>query len=284
MIIVRAFGGLGNQLFQYAAARSLAAKNNTNYKIDTQAFATYALREFELLRVLPQLELASEDDVAAAKPQNKFVRFANGFAPHALKRYYREPHFHFDPKFFHLGKAVYLEGYFQSERYFSTIAAELKDDLDLSNLVSEEVLSFAKSIREKQSVAIHIRLGDYQNKAANEYHGTLSSDYYTAAVNYIKNKLGDPEFLLFSDIPQQATMLLTGINYTTVSGSVSLNHFEDLYLMSQCRHNIIANSSFSWWSAWLNNHQDKIVVAPKNWFQAGPKDTEDLLPESWIKI
>ena len=115
-------------------------------------------------------------------------------------------------------------------------------------------------------------------------HGIIPVEYYLKAVDLIKAKTSEIKLLIFSDDIEWAKKHFKFPNTEFVSGDISETHFEDLYLMSVCKHNIIANSSFSWWGAWLNENPDKIVIAPKNWFNKGPKDTYDLYPEGWITI
>jgi hypothetical protein len=140
-------------------------------------------------------------------------------------------------------------------------------------------------LRTPGTVSIHIRRGDFSKKAeTNLYHGILSSDYYKQAIEIISSKINSPKFYIFSDDINWAKENLIVPEAVYASGQISKTHFEDLYLMSQCHHNIIANSSFSWWGAWLNDNPEKIVIAPKNWFNKGPKDTQDIIPGDWIKI
>src|SRR5262249_30437902 len=135
------------------------------------------------------------------------------------------------------------------------------------------------------SVSVHIRRGDYYNsKETLRVHGILPEEYYRKAVNFItQNSSPSPRFFIFSDDAESAGLI--GIpSATIVSGKITTTHFEDFYLMQQCRHSIIANSSFSWWAAWLNDNREKVVIGPQNWFNEGPKDTQDLLPERWIRL
>ena len=284
MVISKVIGGLGNQLFQYAAARSLAHKNSTSYKFDTSSFEDYALRNFELQAIFPKVEIASTSEIVKLKPQSEYARLFNKLVPYACKKYYKEPYFHFDQNFFLLKGNVYLDGYFQSDKYFSLISSALQEDIRLSHSIANETFSFGEKIGREQSIAIHIRLGDYQNKTANDYHGILPLDYYENAVAIMKSELANPAFYVFSDVPDQAKDIAKSLDATLVSGVISANHFEDLHLISTCKHNIIANSSFSWWGAWLNRNPDKLVIGPKNWFSKGPKDTFDILPSKWITI
>lgn len=284
MIISRIYGGLGNQLFQYAAAKALAHHRGTELKLDVTLFENYHLRTFDLAQLRIPLSIASPSEIAALKANTTMQRIKARLTISSAKRFYKEPHFHFDPVFFTLSGNVYLQGYFQSKKYFASIQDIVRQEFSLEHLVSESVKRMAESLRQQTSVAIHIRRGDYKNPEAAKMHGILPVSYYQKAIEVTREKSPSVRFYLFSDDPVAAKDALNLPEAETVSGKISKTHFEDLYLMSHCQHNIIANSSFSWWAAWLNNNPNKTVIAPKAWFNDGPKDTEDLLPESWMKI
>lgn len=163
-----------------------------------------------------------------------------------------------------------LEGYWQSEKYFKDIRPILLKDFTLRSK-SDNFLKFEKLVSDNNSVSVHFRRGDYiKRKVTRNYHGVLGFDYYLQAIEIIKQKIKNPHFFLFSDD-------------STISSFSGLNSAEELILMSLCRHNIIANSSFSWWGAWLNNNPKKIVIAPKKWFNAIKTDLQRI-PRSWIKL
>lgn len=284
MIIIRIHGGFGNQLFQYAAAKALAEQHGTELKLHLTSFAGDTLRNFDLAKLNVPLVYASEAEIARLKAPNTFQRVKQRLLPTSRKTFYKEPFFHFDPSFFRLGKAVYLQGYFQSEKYFTSIQSTIRSSFDTTHLVDSSILSMAEELKQENSVSIHIRRGDYQNTELLKFHGVLPASYYQAAIGRIKEKLPSARFYVFSDKPAAAKEVLGSLDATIVSGSVTKNHFEDLYLMQQCRHNLLANSSFSWWAAWLNTNPEKIVIAPKKWFNNGPKDTQDLFPQTWQTI
>ncbi|HSU50429.1 MAG TPA: alpha-1,2-fucosyltransferase, partial [Segetibacter sp.] len=126
---------------------------------------------------------------------------------------------------------------------------------------------------------------DYSKKVVQDYHGTLNEEYYQKAINKLTSLSPNPTFYIFSDdVEWVKDKLLLKRPAEFITGEVTKNHYEDFYLMSQCKHNIIANSSFSWWAAWLNPNPDKIVIAPKKWFNNAPYNTNDLIPQSWIKL
>ena len=136
------------------------------------------------------------------------------------------------------------------------------------------------------SVSVHVRRGDYVNDPkTNAYHGTCSLDYYKKAVEIIRNKVKDPVFFIFSD---DAEWVKKNFNIdeqqVLVSEPEKLSLTEELKLMASCRHSVVANSSFSWWGAWLNNNNEKMVIAPQKWFADPLIDTSDLIPSAWIRI
>ena len=139
-------------------------------------------------------------------------------------------------------------------------------------------------MKEHQSVSLHIRRGDYLAKISLQVLGLMPMEYYTKGIDYISSKKANTVYYIFSDDINWVKENLKIDNARFVSGNIAKTHIEDLYLMSQCKHHIIANSSFSWWGAWLNDDQDKIVIAPKQWFNKGPQDTQDLIPGTWIKM
>jgi hypothetical protein len=191
-----------------------------------------------------------------------------------------------DPAINELKPPVYLAGFWQTERYFRDIAEVLRGDFTpLEPLDSQNALIKTK-IAAVNAVSVHVRRGDYVGKERiNKSHGTCSLDYYRRAAEFIFDRVDEPHFFVFSDDPEWVTKHLrldAAITYVTVNPST--HGFRDLHLMCGCRHHIIANSSFSWWGAWLNPSPDKIVVAPKRWFNEAQHDTRDLLPKGWVSI
>ena len=177
---------------------------------------------------------------------------------------------------------VYLDGYWQSWKYFNNYSDIIKKDFTIKlkylNTIDRNLLT---QIENSNSVALHVRRGDYvNNKDVNKFLGICDKSYYESAIEFIKNKVVDPRFYIFSDDPDWCLKEF-GNEFFIISG----NHdWQDLWLMSKCKNQIIANSSFSWWAAWLNNNMEKIVVAPKKWFSGMNIKIDDRLPESWIKL
>jgi len=285
MVISKIIGGLGNQLFQYAAGRTLAHLNNTILKLDVSFFEEYEFRNFDLLNFTTNVDFATKQEIENLMPAHNFEKAFQYLSPLKKRTYHRERYFHFDERFLNLGANVFLKGYFQSEKYFLPAKEIIRKELTFKENAIDRVKEFSLELNERNSVSIHIRRGDYEkDPAIAERHGTLSAGYYRSALEIIKTKIQLPRFYLFSDDMDWATKNLQLPDLVCVSNEISKNHIEDFYLMSQCHHNIIANSSFSWWGAWLNNNAGKIVIAPDKWFKKGPKDTQDIIPAEWYKI
>jgi hypothetical protein len=294
MIVVKVFGGLGNQLFQYAFGRRLAIERNTNLYLDTSFFnnnlhSDFTPRNFELNLFNVKYKIA-DDAILKKFSHSKWNKLFNELLVKSpfikSANYLREPHFHFFERSLVIGDNVYVNGYWQSEDYFSSVRNELLDDLKPLEQLSTESQLVADDINKNESVAIHIRRGDYisDKNNASIYH-ICSLAYYQKSIQVLNKKLKSPKYFIFSDDPDWVEQNLK-INqpYYFINHNKGKNSYQDLVLMSKCKHNIIANSSFSWWGAWLNQHENKIVIAPEKWFKDTKKDTKDLICKSWIKI
>ncbi len=282
MILAKVVGGLGNQLFIYAAAKTLAKKNETTLKLDISDYKNEGLRNFQLDYFNTNYEIASLKEIKEfteisfrKKIQNKLFN----------KNVYKERKFEFNKRFIKSKSPIYIKGYFQSEKYFEENKTGIKKELSfkIETLeINEEIL---KEIENSNSVSIHIRRGDYLNKNIVETHGVLGLDYYNTSIAIINSKITEAKFFIFTDSTKWVENNINVSNCTIVSNLYSQSPIQDLFLMSKCKHNIIANSSFSWWGAWLNENVNKIVVAPKKWFgPKGPKSFDSLYPDNWIKI
>jgi hypothetical protein len=184
-----------------------------------------------------------------------------------------------------LGDNTYLDGYWQSEKYFRSIEKIIRSECRVKGAPSEINKNFADKIQSVNAVSIHVRRGDYvTDEKTNAYHGVCDKDYYRQAIDHLTASLDDPYFFVFSD-----DMAWTKANLSTGSQPAEyIDHntgagHEDLRLMYLCKHHIIANSSFSWWGAWLNDHAGKKIIAPKKWFQP-PITNNDIIPEGWITL
>jgi Glycosyl transferase family 11 len=294
MIIVQLTGGLGNQLFQYAAAKALASYHKTELYLEVSSFYKDELpdlevpRNFELYNFSGVTEPIIYQKNFDKSMMAKFGKesFFEKLLPSYRRSIYKEPFYHFDKNFLRTKTNVLLKGGWQSEQYFKHIEAALCKVLTLKESIITPVKETAMMLAGKETVAVHIRRGDYLRKQIIlEWHGVLEKAYYDSAFNTMAKQLGQFEVFYFSDDPEWVAKELQPIMPgTIVSSDFSNNHFEDFYLMSQCRHNILANSSFSWWAAWLNPNPNKAVVAPVKWFDKAPCDTKDLIPSNWIRV
>ncbi len=290
MIIVQLKGGLGNQMFQYAAGLSLAANHGTKLKVDVsllnEADAEIGtVRYFDLQQLQLSPEIATKEEISNIEPGSLFTILMEKIKPAFKRRIYKEADYTFDTNFFSAKDNIYLKGYRQSEKYFSPIKDQIRRGFQFNNEVIKAVAAKASELKSLNSVSIHIRRGDYSNPIVRNYHGILGAAYYQQAIRYMESNVSECQFYIFSDDPEWVkTNLKFDAPVQIVSGVETKNHFEDFYLISQCKHQVIANSTFSWWAAWLNPNPDKIVIAPEKWFNNAPYDTRDLIPESWIKM
>jgi len=291
MIIVKIIGGLGNQMFQYAAGRQLAAINNTALKLDISDFRNYNLRYYglsvfnikELFATQEETQLYKEPESGAFKKKiKKLLR-----RPSKLGiTHIREKQYNFSPEILTLPAPLYLDGYWQSEKYFLGIADIIRKEFTVKLPQTDKNMELGQQITSCESVSLHVRRGDYvTDEKTKTIHGTCDLAYYEHCIEGLTKKIHHPHFFIFSDDPDWTEKNLKMTHPATfVSHNDAEKSYEDLRLMSQCRHHIIANSSFSWWGAWLNPHQDKIVYAPKRWFNSPSLNTKDLLPEAWTRI
>lgn len=286
MVIVKIFGGLGNQMFQYAIGRSLAIQNGTVLKLDLSAykyFNAYIPRKFGLNVFQINVEEASEDECNKFK-KGKVMTFLERIKPFYRRSTLREPYYNFSADVFKAKGEVCLDGYWQSEKYFSKFIEVIRNDFTLKPGFSQFDENLVKKIDGTNSVSVHVRRGDYvENETVNKIHGLCDPGYYLRALEVIKEKTGPITVFVFSD---DIEWVKNNIKFDVQTEYVSRNGLEDyeeMILMSKCKHNVVANSSFSWWGAWLNRNANKIVIAPKVWFRDG-KNTDDLIPENWIRL
>ena len=295
-VVVRLVGGLGNQMFQYAAALGLAVRQDRALKMEVSAFAACEKRSYQLdcLKVpqdlytgAPLFQPASSS--IAARVIRKIKR--DVFKVNALRKgVYCEPHFHFDPAFFKLsGADILLNGYFQSPRYFESVEELLRERFQPVAPLSATAADWAAKIAASPySVSLHVRRGDYLQAPYSTLHDALDRGYYDRAVNLVQRLAGERvEFFLFSDEPDFIAEAFADLPRSHVVRSDPSASWEELFLMARCRHNIIANSSYSWWGAWLNPDEGKRVIAPARWFTPGKLaacNVLDLYPDDWILL
>lgn len=284
MVIVRLTGRMGNQMFQYALARSLQSKGKEVY-IDS-SMLKYDGNHYEL-GIFPGCTAISE---ASEKDKDVLGDCHKDIVSKVKRKVlgYRKTHvvekgYQYHSELFALDQ-VYLEGYWQSERYFKEIEQAIRADFTFPKLEEEYNLELADQMEKVQSVSIHIRRGDYLEKKYAPMHGNIcNKQYYENAIAYMKEHVGHPMFYVFTDDVQWAKeQYMHQADFVVVDVNSGDKSFRDMQLMSMCKHHIIANSSFSWWGAWLNTNSEKIVVAPFKWFNLA--DTPDIWCEGWKRI
>jgi len=292
MIVSQILGGLGNQMFQYAVGRALSLERGQQLLLDISGFHKYKLHQgFELQRVFYcTAEIASKTE-----KQNilgwRGVFGIKSILSRPLMRPFRhnafvvEPHFHYWSGLNQVSLECYLVGYWQSEKYFHKHLETIRSDFVFKNPLKNKNLDFAQQINKSNAVSMHIRRGDYvRSRKTNASHGVCSLTYYDAAVQYISSIVKNPIFFIFSDdIDWARDNLKLNLPHHYVDHNKSVESYNDMHLMSLCKHHIIANSSFSWWGAWLNARSEKIVIVPRVWFQDG-KNTQDLIPHNWVQL
>ena len=298
MICVNINGGLGNQMFQYACAKALAINNRTSLVLDLSSLnkstnnGRTTKRSFELSGVfkIKYIEVSSTD-LNKLKPIHLrmlnvlFLKF--GIKGVQFSKYFIENKFSYNHNIKKVGKNCYLSGYWQSPKYFNSIETLIRKEFTFQKPLDSKNLEILNLIKNTISVSIHIRRTDFQIINSNDIHGTCSIDYYQRSILHIEKNVINPVFFIFSDdINWAKENLKVPMNSYLVSGSTGEKSYIDMQLMSNCNHNIIANSSFSWWGAWLNSNPNKIVIAPKKWFSDEKMNaqTDDLIPAEWIRM
>jgi hypothetical protein len=293
MIIVKLIGGLGNQMFQYAAARHLSLLHKTDLFFDIASFENnnnaYTKRNFELDVFNLNFKFCSNEMLNDFNihSSTKISRVLQRNFPYLFKKLYAaESGINYQKQFLKFPKNTYLDGFWQSELYFNSIKSVIIKDFEFTKNLDDKNFHWLNLIQSTNSVSIHVRRGDYiTNVNAQSYNGSLGLEYYENAFKFIKSKFSDVLFFVFSDdIEWCEKNINTNTKTFFIDSNKHSNFHLDMYLMSQCKHNIIANSSFSWWAAWLNQNNNKCVVAPKKWFAISSLDTSDLIPKSWITL
>ncbi|NBX76025.1 MAG: alpha-1,2-fucosyltransferase [Proteobacteria bacterium] len=301
MIITKLQGGLGNQMFQYAAGMALAHHHRTVLKLDvfwykndpnTQPHDRYGLNCFNVTeQFATKKEVASFFPDQLSRTDRSVIRLLRSLGlGHLLRDFdfsgsaYLQKDWDFDPAFWKLPDNCYLEGYFQNEPFFEPIQETLRSHFTFRFPASEKVLSWAELIgNSKNPVFVHFRRGDYLGK--NSVYGALGLDYYRRALELLKSRLGTLTVFVFSDdIDSVERDLRLDVPHHFVRATEHYNFYDKIRLMSLCNHAIISNSTFAWWGAWLVPNKDKIVVAPKPWH--GDVQFKDLNPalSSWIGL
>lgn len=282
MIVIKLQGGLGNQLFQYAFGRTIEKKYNKEVKYDISAYqseGTFTPRSYLLNKFKTEVKIASDGEIQKTKGTLSYLirKILNKF-------FFKKYHIGYEPDFLESIKdSVYLEGYWQSFRYVEPCIEDLRKEITLKDDTSSSLKKIIEEVLKSESVAIHIRRGDYLNGGGLE---PLDILYYKKANDFILGKLKNVKYYIFTDDATWAKENLGFLkkeNATYVS-DLGFKDYEELILMSQCKNLIIANSSFSWWGAALNQNKNAIIICPKNWKNTLLKNDENLCSKDWVRI
>lgn len=290
MVIVRLKGGIGNQLFQFAFGRAIAERRKEELFFDLTYLTVNPLnfvpRDFKL-KLLTNYRIADHsvlEDFGTLYEIGNAAFISDEFPKRSISRILN------DLKI----KAVLLDGYYQDEFYQMECGDLIKNELkDFLNFYFNADIAKLLIYKGQETVGIHLRRGDYLTPAALEVHGICEANYYQNAMEIIKTQLDDPHFYIFSDDSMQAEEMFSSLigEKTNVSGIINQlpspdNDLIELALMSQCKHFILANSSYSWWGSYLSDYPDKMVIAPKNWYrnEQMSKLSDNISLESWIRI
>ena len=285
MVIIRIWEGLGNQMFQYAFARALKEKGlDVRLDLDRSYDEAFGKKRKHNARfnsvqnfriTLPRIDVCKYGRYFYLRRGNCVERFFFNFSSYGLGKYkfYEEVSAEYSDVWSQISGECYIKGWFQSEKYFKDIREIL-----LKEFVPREKIKISKQLRyaidDRESVALHVRRGDFVKIGQ-----TIGLEYYTEAVALMKKKYNNPIFLVFSDDIEWTKRNL-GIDGRCVYVDGDFKDYEELFVMSRCRSNIIANSTFSWWAAWLNSNGDKYVIAPNKW----AKGQENIIPNEWCRI
>lgn len=292
MIIVRLNGGLGNQLFQYAFAKSLSIQKKVpfllddRYLIDRTPRRAFTFREYDLSIFNIQVNFFKQGKTLLpywVYADKLIIKLMEQLSFSISSNLYVEPYFHFNPNYIHLSNDCYCIGYFQSYKYLEPIKEILKEELSFKDPISSNCINILSKIQNSNSVCVHIRKGDFINHT---FHGTIKTSYYYDAVKHLSNQITSLQLFVFSDDINWCKTNLSFAQPTIYvddiyAGLKGRNHFE---LMMNCRHFIISNSSFAWWAAYLAKNSNKKVVAPLAWLNNKKINTKDITPPDWVRL
>ncbi|SDW16217.1 alpha-1,2-fucosyltransferase [Litoreibacter albidus] len=285
MIYSRIYGGLGNQLFQYAASRAVSLRTGTDLLLDTRLAPEGSHWAFALDHFNINARIAEPSDL----PPNKYklIRYAlwRTFGRHP--KFMRENGLGYQEAIAKAPDDTYLHGYFQSERYFADVLDLLEDELRIVTPPDKQNAEYAKRIANAgHTVSLHMRRGDYLGTPkSSATYATCDEAYYLRALQQLSQGGHDLKVFVFSDDPDwvRANLRLP-YDMTAVGHNGPDKHYEDLRLMSYCNDHIIANSTFSWWGGWLDRRPEARVVGPAKWFNDPKLANPDILPDRWITV
>lgn len=284
MKVVEIRGGLGNQMFQYAFYLALKHKYKDVFcDINQFKHYNYSLHNgYELAQLFAvKPELISIEQQKAMFGRNKLFRRLAFKWFHQYKQVVIEKGLGFSPRYLQDYGNVFLRGYWQSEKYFTDVKDIVRQTFRFPQLAEKNADKLSK-LANYNLIAVHVRRGDYVNHPL--YEGICILDYYQQAIAYMSHHVDNPYFIFFSDDPNWCQQQFQMDNMCIVDWNAGGNSYQDMQMMSLCQHNIIANSSFSWWGAWLNDHVSKIVISPKKWLNDDKACVDDIIPQTWIKM
>jgi hypothetical protein len=279
MVTINITGGIGNQMFQYATARCLSIKHKKKLVLDTKLLLIRTENDTPRDFQLDYFKINADSIISKTSKIIRAIRFLSRLLLRPLSS---DQQIYLFNIFLKCNLPVYLTRTFQKQKYFWEIKDILFEEFTLKGDLSVDTREIENLIKNNESVSVHIRRGDYVKYC--DFFSTCSKEYYINAMSTIREKTSNPIFFIFSDDIEWVKQNIP-IPYThEYVSNKKIKDYEELVLMSKCKHNIIANSTFSWWGAWLNQNIDKIVVAPKQWFVNKTSDKLEIMPESWIQI
>lgn len=285
---IRLVGGLGNQMFQYATARALSLRSGACTQLDLSWFGTDPERQYALGPFSIKADILRHSHERYTAPQ-LLMRIAHRLGLTNISKdisTFREASFRYDPRINKVTPPVILDGYFQSEKYFAPYRTDISAEFTVQHPPSMAASHLLDRIASTDAICLHFRRGDYiSNPKANAYHGTCSLEYYQRGLAFVSRDLKNPHCFIFSDDPNWVREnFKSDLPTTLVDIHRPEQAHEDLRLMTACQHYVIANSSLSWWGAWLGTHAGKKIVAPLHWFKNSTNDTSDLIPSEWHRL
>lgn len=287
MIIAKLQGGLGNQMFQYAFGRALAKKHGVPLKLDATMFPSYKWHR----RMIEHLNISAP--FASAQEVRRFAihrrrpnwpwKILNPLL-HDPKKYVVEPSFYFNPAILEVRPPCLVDGYWLTEKYFLDIEDVIREEFTVRSELNEYTKHMEEKIRSTESpIMLHVRRGDFIHPQFADRHGAVSSSYYAHAISLMREKAPNASYFIFSDTPEWARENVRPDAPTEYIGQTAEWNYLDLYLMTFCKHFILANSTFGWWGAWLSkSYRHNVTIMPK--YMTNKMDVRDLAHESWIVL
>lgn len=292
MILIKLQGGLGNQMFQYAFATIVAKKNASKVLLELSSFSCYkkhgySPRTFELSIFNNKYNFSVSNNLSLFTNLSLLDCFKKKIGLNYPK-IFEESNLDYSEEANCLKTPVYARGYFQTAKYYigyeDVVKGLFKFEIDKLSKVNTDLIPILKN---EGTIAVHIRRGDYiKDVKTNQFHGVCCIEYYEKAIAFVTSKIKNPTLVFFSDDMKWVKGNFKHLNYNTlyINHNKDKDNWMDMFLMHICSHNIIANSSFSWWGAWLNENPNKMVVAPKKWFQSEQEIIHSIIPKEWIVL